>query len=139
MIKKIKFDGFDRLSMRFIKQFAVNGIINEMNSTDNFGAGSVDQRSIMDYFKENLVAGMILLNSEYRMHPMKIRSGQFFDYGHMRFHLQYQFFIEAVKSDPEQPHPNVVCNYVEFKLISRWKKKPGMKKIASMIVNLGEA
>ena len=139
MKKPITFEGFDRLAMRFIKKFAFTGVIKEMLGTENFGAGIVEKQVVLDCMKDNLVAGMILLNSEYKMHPLKKHSGQYFDYGHMRFHLQYRFFIDAVKSDPEQPTPNVVCNYVEFMLLNRWKKKSGMKKIASMIVNLGEA
>ena len=123
--------------MRFIKKFAFPSITKEMLGTNNFGAGMVDRQIVMDCIKENLVAGMILLNSEYKMHPFKYRSGQYFDYGHMRFHVEYQFSIGMIKSSPEKTEPDLVCDYLEFMLLRRWKKKPGMKKLASMRINLG--
>lgn len=137
--KRIKFDGFDRLTMRFLTKFAHPAVMKEMIATDNFGAGIVNRQNVIDCINENLVAGLILLNSEYKMHPHKNLSGQYFDYGHTRFHLQYEFSMDAVKSEPARVEANVVCNYVEFRLMSRWKNKKGMKNIASMKVNLGEA
>ena len=135
--KRITFEGFDRLSARFIKRFIPVAITSEMLNTKNFGAGEVAIKPMLDDIMTSLIDGAMCLVSEYKMHPHKDKSGQHFDIGHVRFHLIYEFYVDRVKSDPKLKIPDVECDYVEFKLLIRWKKKPGMKKIASMKVNLG--